>query len=136
NIVGVNSNAIIPSLGTIHCITKEIGVNEPVFISHSAIRDNNNTSSPYPVKAYIDTKSGVASARVFWRTDTTQAYNQLNMSVAGDTFTANIPAQPLGTNVYYYVSATSVSGKTINKPLPAPTGYIKFRVDNSTSITG
>ncbi|HLT23494.1 MAG TPA: agmatine deiminase family protein [Ignavibacteria bacterium] len=136
NIVGVNSNAIIPSLGTIHCITKEIGVNEPIFISHSAIRDNDNTSSPYPVKAYIDTKSGVASARVFWRTDTTQAYNQLNMSVAGDTFTANIPAQPLGTVVYYYVSATSVSGKTINKPLPAPTGYIKFRVDNSTSITG
>ena len=136
NVVGINSNAIIPSLGTIHCITKEIGVSEPVFISHSAIRDNNNTSSPYQVKAYVKSKTGISNAKVFWRTDTTQAYNQVNMSVAADTFTANIPAQPLGTKVYYYVSATSVSNRTVTKPLTAPNGYIKFNVDNTTGITG
>lgn len=135
NVVGINCNAIIPSLGAIHCITKEIGVNEPVFISHMAVRDNNNTTNPYPVKAYIKTKSGVNNAKLFWRTDTTMAYNQVNMSVAGDTFTASIPAQNLGTKVYYYISATSNSGKTVTKPLPAPAGYIKFNVDNPTSIT-
>lgn len=135
-VYGINCNAIIPSLGAIHCITKEIGVSEPVFISHSAIRDNNNTSSPYQVKAYIKSKTGISSARVFWRTDTTQAYNQVNMSVAADTFTANIPSQSLGTKVYYYISATSVSNRTVTKPLTAPNGYIKFNVDNTTGITG
>jgi hypothetical protein len=58
------------------------------------------------------------------------------MSVAADTFTANIPAQSLGTTVYYYISATSVSNRTVTKPLPAPNGYIKFKVDNTTGITG
>lgn len=135
NVVGINCNSIIPSLGAIHCITKEIGVSEPVFISHMAVRDNNNTTNPYPVKAYIKTKSGVNNAKLFWRTDTTVAYTQVNMSVAGDTFTASIPAQNLGTKVYYYISATSNSGKTVTKPLPAPAGYIKFNVDNPTSIT-
>lgn len=135
-IYGINSNNIIGSLGAIHCITKEIGVSEPVFISHSAIRDNNNTSSPYQVKAYVKSKTGISNARVFWRTDTTQAYNQVNMSVAADTFTANIPAQSLGTTVYYYISATSVSNRTVTKPLTAPNGYIKFYVDNTTGITG
>mgnify|MGYP002623368365 CR=1 FL=1 len=135
-IVGINCNSIIPSLGAIHCITKEIGVPEPVFISHAKLLNTDNTSTPYQVKAYIKTKSGVANAKVFWRTDTTMAYNQVNMSAAGDTFTASIPPQSLGTSVFYYVSATSVSGKTVTKPLPAPAGYIRFEVDNATSITG
>ena len=135
-IYGINCNSIIPSLGAIHCITKEIGVSEPVFISHSALRDTNNTTNPYPVKAYIKTKSGVNNAKVYWRTDTTQAYQQINMSVAGDTFTANIPAQSLGTTIYYYISATSNSARTVTKPLTAPDGYIKFHVDNTTGITG
>ena len=136
NVVGINCNSIIPSLGAIHCITKEIGVQEPVFISHAKLLNTDNTSSPYQVKAYIKTTSGVANAKVFWRTDTTIAYNQVNMSAAGDTFTASIPPQILGTSVYYYISATSVSGKTVTKPLPAPAGYIRFEVDNATSITG
>lgn len=136
NIVGINCNSIIPSLGAIHCITKEIGVQEPVFISHAKLLNTDNTSTPYQVKAYIKTKSGVANAKVFWRTDTTMAYNQVNMSGVGDTFTASIPPQSLGTSVYYYVSATSVNGKTVTKPLPAPAGYIRFEVDDATSITG
>ena len=135
-VYGINCNSIIPSLGAIHCITKEIGVSEPVFISHSALRDTNNTTNPYPVKAYIKTKSGVNNAKVYWRTDTTQAYQQINMSVAGDTFTASIPAQSLGTTIYYYISATSNSARTVTKPLTAPDGYIKFHVDNTTGITG
>ena len=133
-IYGIDCNAIIPSLGAIHCITKEIGVPEPVFISHSGIR----TSLPNitnQVKAYIKTKTGVASARVFWRTDTLSAYTQVNMTaMPADTFTANIPSQPAGTKMYYYISATSVSGRTIEKPITAPAGYYKYTYENATSI--
>ncbi|CAN5638425.1 hypothetical protein BH10BAC5_BH10BAC5_01370 [soil metagenome] len=133
-VYGIDCNAIIPSLGAIHCITKEIGVPEPVFISHSGIR----TSLPNAanqVKAYIKTKSGVASARLFWRTDTLSAYSQINMNVTpGDTFTASIPSQPVGTKMYYYISATSVSGRTIEKPLTAPQGYYKYSYENITAV--
>ncbi|MBZ0203810.1 MAG: agmatine deiminase family protein [Ignavibacteria bacterium] len=135
NIVGINSNAIIPSLGAIHCITKEIGVSEPVFISHSALRNTNNTTQPYEVKAYIKSKSGISNAKTYWSTDTSLGFTQVNMTNVGDTFRANIPQQVLGSKIYYYISATSVSGRTVTKPLPAPRGNIQFLVTNSTGIT-
>ncbi len=135
NIVGIDCNAIIPSLGAIHCITKEIGVSEPVFISHSSIRNTSNTTLPYEVKAYIKHKSGIASARMFWSIDTSAGFTQVGMTSIGDTFRANIPAQSLGTRVYYYISASSVSGKTVTKPLPAPRGNIQFMVTNLSAIT-
>jgi hypothetical protein len=56
------------------------------------------------------------------------------MALSQDTFRASIPPQSIGTDVYYYVSARSNSGRTVTKPLTAPQGYIKFRVDNPTSI--
>ena len=136
NIVGINSNSIIPSLGAIHCIVKEIGVKEPIFISHSALRDTNNTSTPYEVKAYIKTKSSISNAKIYWTTDTTQGFSSLNMTASADTFTAYIPNQPLGTTVYYYISATSNNSKTITKPLPAPSGNFRFKIENSSGITG
>ena len=133
-IVGIDCNAIIPSLGAIHCITKEIGVSEPVFISHSALRNTSNTTQPYEVKAYIKSKSGISSARMFWTTDTTSSFTQVNMINIGDTFRANIPAQQLNTKLYYYISATSVSGRTVTKPLPAPSGNFRFTITNTVGI--
>jgi agmatine/peptidylarginine deiminase len=134
-IVGIDCNAIIPSLGAIHCITKEIGVREPIFISHSALRNTNNTTQPYEVKAYIKHKSGIAGARMYWSIDTANGFTQVNMSNTGDTFRANIPAQPLGTKVYYYIWANSNSGRTVTKPLPAPRGNFQFLVTNNLGLS-
>ncbi|MEO8209493.1 MAG: agmatine deiminase family protein [bacterium] len=130
-IVGINCSSMISALGAIHCITKEIGVAEQIFISHAKHLNTYNTSDPYEVKSYIKTRSGIASAKVFWRIDTTQLYNEINMINTLDTFRALIPAQVLGTNIYYYISAESNSGKAITKPITAPGGYLKFAVDNS-----
>ncbi len=134
-VVGINSSQMISALGAIHCITKEIGVFEPVFISHAKLLNTSNTTSPYQVKAYAKSKSGIANASLYWRTDTTQAYAQVNMTLAQDTFRASIPAQSLGTKVYYYISARSNSNRTVTKPITAPSGYIRFTVDNPTSIS-
>ena len=135
NIVGIDCNAIIPSLGAVHCITKEIGVSDPVFISHSALRNTSNTSQPYEVKAYIKSKTGISTAKMFWSVDTASGFTQVNMTNIADTFSANIPAQSLDTKVYYYISASSVSGRTVTKPLPAPRGNIQFLVTNISAIT-
>ncbi len=136
NIVGIDCNSIIPSLGAIHCIVKEIGVKDPIFISHSALRDTNNTTTPYEVKAYIKTKSGISNAKIYWTTDTTQGFGSLNMTASADTFTAYIPNKPLGTTIYYYISATSNNSKTITKPLPAPSGNFRFKITNASGISG
>jgi agmatine/peptidylarginine deiminase len=135
-VYGINCNAIIPSLGAIHCITKEIGVKEPIFFSHSAIR-NTTDQGPQFIKSYIKTRTGVSSVSLYWRTDTTAAYSQIPMTAAGaDTFTATIPGQIYGKTVYYYLSANSNSGRTVTKPLTAPQGYIKYRVQQPVGISG
>ncbi|MBN8569806.1 MAG: T9SS type A sorting domain-containing protein, partial [Ignavibacteria bacterium] len=67
---------------------------------------------------------------------TTQSYLQIPMTPAGaDTFTASIPGQVYGKTVYYYISANSNSGRTITKPLTAPSGYMKYQVQQPVSIT-
>lgn len=131
-VVGINCNSIIGASGAIHCITKEIGVFDPVFISHPYLRNTNNTSTPYDVRAFIKTRSGVSAAKCYWTTDTTQGFAQINMTLSADTFRCTIPAQPLGTNIYYYISATSNSGRTVNKPITAPVGFLKFKIDNTS----
>lgn len=126
NIVGINCNAIIPLSGAIHCITKEIGVKEPLWISHAKILEGSSTTG-YDVTAKIKTQSGVSGASVFWSTDTTQGFTELPMTpTQNDSFYAQIPSQTWGTEIHYYISATSNSGKTISKPLVAPEGHWIF----------
>ncbi|MCX7833024.1 MAG: agmatine deiminase family protein [Ignavibacteria bacterium] len=136
-VVGINSNSIIPASGAIHCISKEVGVYNPIFISHPSIRLATTTMPNYEVKAYIKTKGGISNAKVFWTIDTNLGFNVLNMSAVGDTFRAYIPAQPLGTKVYYYISATaSLNNRTVTKPLTAPSGNFRFTVTTPTNVSG
>jgi hypothetical protein len=120
---------IISASGAIHCITKCIGVNDPLLIRHHRLTDTYDTQNPYPATAYIRHKSGIASAMLYWTTDTAQAWISLSMAdQGGNNWGASIPAQPAGTTVYYYVQGTSVSGKTQVRPIVAPEGWWKFRV--------
>ena len=47
---------------------------------------------------------------------------------------AQIPPQPPGTTIYYYVQAQAAAGKTQVRPLPAPSGYWKFRVLQTVGV--
>ncbi len=135
NIVGVPCSNIIQASGAIHCITHCIGVEEPLLISHQPLPNTTNTLTPYQVDARIQHKSGIASGTIYWTTDTSQAWQTAVMTltnVVANTWTGFIPAQPAGTTVFYYISATSVSGKTQVRPMPAPAGWWKFEVTGTT----
>jgi agmatine/peptidylarginine deiminase len=134
-VVGINCRSIISLSGAIHCINKEIGVYEPVLISHSGIRTATTIMPSYEVKAYIKSKSGISTAKCFYSTDTTQGFTQLTMTAVADTFRAYIPSKPLGSKVYYYITATSTSGRTVTKPLPAPSANFRFVVTNPTVVS-
>jgi agmatine deiminase len=60
-VVGINCNQTITALGAIHCIVKELGSKEPVYISHAKI-NLKPEGDPVEVKAYIKTRTGVANA--------------------------------------------------------------------------
>jgi agmatine/peptidylarginine deiminase len=131
NIVGINSNQMITALGAIHCITKEIGVREPVFIAHPKILSTANSLGNYEVKAFIKTRTGVSNAYLHWSVDTAQGFNSVLMNqISPDTFRAYIPQQSVGTKVFYYISANSNSGRTVKKPLTSPAGAYSFIVDS------
>lgn len=136
-VVGINCNTTIQASGAIHCITHSVGVNDPLLISHFGLPNTMNTVTPYQVDARIEHKSGIASATLYYTFDTLQPYTAVSMTLTNatlNTWTGYIPAQPVGTHVYYYISATSVSGKTQVRPMVAPAGYFHFDVLGPAAI--
>jgi hypothetical protein len=135
-IVGINCNSIIPASGAIHCITKEIASGSPLLISHQPLNDTYDAVNPCQVDARIQHRSGIASADIYYRTDTTQPYLSVPMTQNSNPiyWTGFIPAQPAGTRVYYYIHAAAVSGKQQVRPMPAPAGYWAFNVLASTLV--
>ncbi|MFM7217594.1 MAG: agmatine deiminase family protein [Bacteroidota bacterium] len=136
-IVGIDCNQIIPSLGAIHCITKEVSSNDPLWIVHQPLSDQLSSTVSYTVNAQIKHLSGIASASVYYRTDTTMPYSSIAMQpITGQTdqWTADIPGQSAGATVYYYIHAEANNGKTLNRPITAPAGYWRFNVDLNTGI--
>jgi len=135
NIVGINSNSIIPSLGAIHCIVKEVGAFDPVFISHPQMEPIVAAPDSIKIKAVLKTNSGIADAFVYWTADTTKGFEPFAMETTSeDTFVTYIPPQINGTEIFYYISATSSNGKTITKPMPAPKGRYSFIVENNVTF--
>lgn len=134
----LDCNNIIQYSGAIHCITHEIAVNDPIYISHAKLLDTYNSTTPYEVDAYVNTSSGVSSVNMFWTLDTLTGYASIAMADMGDgNYQAFIPAQPEGTKIFYYLEASSNSGRTVRKPLVAPTGVNMFKVlslPNSVSL--
>ena len=129
NVVGIDCNQIISASGAIHCITHSVGVEDPLLISHQPLDDTEDTVNPYPVEALVQHRSGISSARLFWRTEGETDYNAVDMTAGlDDMWAADIPAQAENTVVQYYVEGTSVSGKVQDRPMPAPEGYWQFRV--------
>ncbi len=135
-VVGINSTSSIPASGALHCITHEIGVDEPLLINHARLRDTYDAVNPYTATATIQHRSGIQSATLYYTTDTTQAYSSISMTLQSSSlnkWSAQIPAQPAGTEVFYYIQAQANSGKQQVRPIVAPQGFYNFKVLGTNS---
>jgi len=138
-VIGIDCDSdqnIIQQSGAIHCITKTIGVADPLLIRHQPLADTYNTTVPYEVEAYIRHRSGIVSAQLYWTTDTAAGFTAAVMTDLGNgNWSGAIPAQPAESSLFYYVQASANSGKVQVRPIVAPRGWWKFRVlDVNTSI--
>ncbi|MBL7775875.1 MAG: agmatine deiminase family protein, partial [Saprospiraceae bacterium] len=140
NIVGINSRALINLSGAIHCITKEIGVDDPLLITHQALpcMDNSNELQ-YPVWANIQHRSGIASAKIYYTTDLAQPWQSVDLPPCQSCDTSwshlgYLPKQAAGSTVFYFIEAAANNGKVITRPLPAPAAYWSFCVTETTSL--
>jgi len=140
-VVGIDcdngTSPIISQSGAIHCITHCVNTNDPLLISHQPRSSSCDTGS-YLIKAKIMHKSGISSAKAFWTTDTLLGYTQTNMTLLNaqtNEYACNIPAQAAGDTVYYYIGATAVNGKTMTRPITAPLGRYRFKIQPCAAPT-
>jgi agmatine/peptidylarginine deiminase len=131
-VVGYDCNSIIGAFGAIHCIVKEVGVREPVHIAHARLTNTSDTTSDYRVEATIAARSGIDTVQVFWRTDTTAGFNVFPLADSGGMYAGYVPRQAFGTSVWYYISATTGSGRSASKPLVGSRGPYRFDVVDTT----
>jgi len=138
NIVGINSNSIIPANGAIHCITKGIGVNDPLLMAHQPITGIQPANQPQQVAARIQHRSGIQSASIHYRTDTTSNYQSAALSLAdsaNNQWSGTIPPLQANKTVQYYLSAQAKNGKSMTRPMPAPEGYWQFKTGGAVRVT-
>ncbi|MEX1187969.1 MAG: agmatine deiminase family protein [Bacteroidia bacterium] len=137
-IVPIDCNGIIPAGGAIHCITHSVGVNDPLLISHQPLRDTYDTENDYVVNARIQHRSGILNAKLYYTDDTLSNFVEISMTLAGGSedymWTGNIPAQAGDTEIFYYIQANAISGKTQVRPIVAPEGWWKFNVLDTSSV--
>ena len=139
-VVGINCNDMIGALGALHCITKEVGVSDPLLIVHQRQKDidDNSLWSDYQQTATIQHRTGISNANLYWTTDTTENYEPIDMlliNATTDTWSANIPHLPNGTEIFYYIEGIANSGKMQMRPLAAPSGHFRFTVNEEINAS-
>lgn len=130
-IIGIdvdNSENLIALSGAIHCITHTIGVADPLWITHEKLK-NVTTPSNIPVEAQIKHISGIEEAKVFWKEADESSFHEAVMTnTTGDIWSTNLTVPTDAEEIDYYIWAEANSGKSINRPLPAPEGFWTFSV--------
>ncbi len=138
-VVGIDCNSIIPARGALHCITKAIGVKDPLRIVHQPLRDTVTTYSGfYNIDATVQHESGIVGVTLYYTTDTALGYSAIPMYLTNantDTWSAQIPINTDGIEVFYYIKGVANSGKIQVRPMPAPAGYWNFRVKNAVNTS-
>ncbi len=134
-VLGFDCNAIIPQSGAIHCITKEIGVREPLRIRHRRLWEAAATDTSYRIEATARVRSGVDSVFLYWRADSSAPFSRVMMTEGGGTYAFDIPRQQEGNRVEYFIEVLSHSGKRVRFPLVGEAGAFRFNIQSSpTSV--
>jgi len=131
-VYGFNCNSIIGSQGAIHCVVKDVIHRRLIRIVHAPMPDTVITAGPYAIGARIVSLGtlNLDSLKVFWSTTGVWPWNVAPMTQAAtDSFVAEIPVQPAGTEVSYYIFARNTQGNWTHQPRYGPDAHYSFFVD-------
>lgn len=132
-----HDNQIIPAFDQ-----HNIGPGFTLEIVHAQLRDTENTTNPYVVSAVLSSPADViTSASLFYKTGPIggpfSSFIQIPMSpgVGVRVYQASIPAQPLGTEVRYYLSGgTALPTLAAVSPTGAPTNTFGFKIETDATL--
>jgi agmatine/peptidylarginine deiminase len=133
-IIPVHAEIMYGTGGSLHCITHEIPAENPIFIRHTALRGTQGLQNNYALTAEIKNKSGIASAKAYFRKAGQTQWQSLNLTAAGNNqFNFALPGAGFTAldTIEYFIEAISNNGKTITKPFTAREGgYYRFNLGN------
>ncbi|MCK5850913.1 MAG: S8 family serine peptidase, partial [Kiritimatiellae bacterium] len=100
------------------------GLVSPPNINHVPLQNTIQTNGMYDIAATITSLVPLSTndVWVYWTTNTTTNTFQSNVfvSVSNDLYTTDIPAQPEGTTISYYITASAEGNLSTTNPLNAP----------------
>ena len=100
-------------------------------IAHTPLESTENTTDPYPITAHITSSHYALDPATFALVyDVGSGPVTLPLVATGtpDAYSANIPAQPIDTEVSYYLTASDTEGHTTTHPMGAPLSVHTFTV--------
>jgi hypothetical protein len=104
-------------------------------ISHTPLKDTDVTSGTYRVQANIEARNPLIAGMpvVKWNTTGGSTFNTIQMTkVSALSYIADIPAQPFGATVYYYIQAIDSTSQQATSPSLAPAEPYHFFVRSDT----
>ena len=107
----------------------------PPTISHIQPSNTDITTQPYLLQATVTSTSPLEndSPKLHYNTGGSGQFTTYTMSHFGDSlYEASIPAQPLGTTIYYYIEASDTNGEFSTLPEDAPQSLMSFTVKADT----
>jgi len=109
---------------------------ELLRINHNPLKDTEDNLNPYPTNCSITTNYALIpdQLQLHWNLDGGPTFTDVVLTpLGGDDYTAQIPAQPYGTTVYYYLSAADTGGNVSTHPDGAPAALHSFHVGLDTT---
>jgi len=99
-------------------------------IEHKKLQDTEDTAGPYTITAAVSDSFELDSQTpwLHYRIDGGQWQGELMSSQGGNDFTADIPGQPIGSMIEYYLEASDIQGLDTRLPLTAPDSLFSFIV--------
>ena len=117
------------STDALHCRAKGIPDLEMLQIFHDPINNQSEPMDFYVVEVVIDDLSDAGlidnDLKLFWKNDLMESYEVIDLisSDCIDCYEAQLPSQPIDTEVKYFIQASDYSGRTEKLPMA---GYFSF----------
>lgn len=104
--------------------------------THAPLGDTEVTGAPYAITTTITDRLALDAGALwlYWRANGGGWQQVALASTGGNGYAAQIPGQPAGTDLDYYLSASDSGGITTTAPVNAPTAFYSFHVGPDTEL--
>lgn len=101
----------------------------PIIMETTRLANTSDVTGPYWVTSTIIDGSSIASASLFFSVDSAKTFSEISMkSINENHYQGEIPGQPYGTFVNYYIKAGDQSSNITTDPSSAPFRTYSFLV--------